>query len=94
MFGTGVTVSYGVYVPSFDSYWGFVLASKGESPFRLLEKEFLESRIKSALGDGSQLKFIDYYSVLHMFNIPKPYRERIEREGRISTLSNPVEMPA
>ncbi len=94
VFGSHATISYGVYVPSFDSYWGFVMASKGENPLKLLEKEFLETRIERALKGDSRLRFIDYHSMLHMFSIPKPYREQIERMGRISTLESPVEMPA
>jgi spermidine synthase len=93
VFGSERTASYGVYVPSFDSYWGFVVASLSEEPGKLLERGFFEERLRRA-AVASQLRFLDYDTMVHMMTLPRPYREGIEREGRISTLENPVVMPA
>ncbi|MCE4611252.1 MAG: fused MFS/spermidine synthase [Desulfurococcales archaeon] len=93
VFGEGMVASYGVYVPSFDSYWGFAIASKGESPNVLMDRRIFEERYGKLLS-GVELKFLDYDSLIHAFTLPKPYREGIRASGRVSTLENPITMPA
>ena len=93
VFGEGMVASYGVYIPSFDSYWGFAIASKGERPEMLLDRGFFEERYERLLG-GVELRFLDYDSLIHSFTLPKPYREGIRASGRVSTLENPITMPA
>ena len=93
VFGERMVASYGVYVPSFDSYWGFAIASRGERPERLMDRGFFEERYGRLLG-GTELRFLDYDSLVHSFILPKPYREGIRVSGRVSTLDNPITMPA
>ncbi|BAN90007.1 fused MFS/spermidine synthase [Aeropyrum camini] len=85
--------SYGVYIPSFDSMWGFVVASDEKDPGALGDRGFFEARLSSQL-QGAELRFLDYGSMLHMLNIPKVYREAIARERRYATLENQVFLPA
>ncbi len=91
----GNAFSYGVYVPSFDSYWGFTIASKNASLNPLLGKEEFEERAERLLGERRrELRFYDYQSHLHMFSLPRPYRVVLESESGVSTMDNPVTMPA
>ena len=93
VFGEGMVASYGVYVPSFDSYWGFAIASRGERPEMLMDRRFFEERYERLLG-GVELRFLDYDSLIHAFTLPKPYREGIRASGRVSTIESPITMPA
>ncbi len=85
--------SYGVYVPSFDSMWGFVLASDSRDPQVLASRDEFESRV-AKLIDPKTLKFLDYMALLHIFSIPKTYKEKIDEVEEYATLDNQVFLPA
>lgn len=81
---------YHVYVPSFETLWGFVVASDYRDPASLtpaLVDKALESM-------GIETRFYDSEAHLHIFSIPKNLRKLIESEKSIATLENPVFMPA
>lgn len=90
----GRAVSYGVYVPSFDSLWGFVIASAGKDPNTLLNKDYLDSIASRLYGGYEKHRFLDYSAMLHMFGLPKNYREAIAAVREVATLENQVFMPA
>ena len=94
VFGEDNVASYGVYVPSFDSYWGFIVASRRFKPEVLANPDFVESRVKELLGGWDKLATLDYQSIIHMFSIPRIYRRVIESVREVSTLEKPVVMPA
>ncbi len=82
---------YHVYVKSFDSMWGFVIASDTRDP-RSLGPEEVDAFIKDHVkGDN---RFYDGVSHLHMFSVPKYLRRKIEEVKDVATLDNPVFMPA
>ena len=82
---------YMVYVKSFDSVWGFTLASDEKDP-SILTPEYVDKKI-AELVEGEN-RFYDGISHLHMFSIPKDIRARIEGVQDIATLDKPVFTPA
>ncbi len=90
----GNAASYGVYVPSFDSLWGFVIASGGRDPKTLLDKSYFDEVYARLYGDGGKHRFLDYDAVLHMFSLPRNYRRAMEEIKEVATLENQVFMPA
>ena len=82
---------YRVYVKSFDSTWGFVIASDDKNPLTLKPgyiDEFLSRHVK---GEN---RF--YEGAMHtvMFTLPKHVRKMISEVKDIATIENPVFMPA
>jgi len=74
--------SYFAYVPSFDTTWGFIIASKKEDP-KKFTKEEIDLKIKeNILGN---LRFYDGETHLALFNLPKDIRNLIETETDIIT---------
>lgn len=70
VFGDNV-FSYQVYIPSFDSSWGFLLAGKDEiNPFR--DKEEIDELIKKRVKGN--LRFYDGITHLSLFYLPKYLR--------------------
>ena len=82
---------YMVYVKSFDSPWGFTLASDTKDPASLTP-EMVKERIEK-LVNGSN-RFYDPISHVHMFSIPKHIRQEISRVKDVATLDRPVFTPA
>ncbi len=82
---------YRVYVKSFDSTWGFVIASDSKDPYALTQKtveEFIATHVK---GEN---RFYDGAIHRAMFTLPKYLRKIIEKIKDIATVNNPVFMPA
>ena len=82
---------YTVFVKSFDSMWGFALASDDKDPAGLTPEKVDELLPKIVEGEN---RFYDGISHVHMFSIPKNIREAIARVKGVATLENPVFTPA
>ncbi|HID72613.1 TPA: polyamine aminopropyltransferase [Candidatus Micrarchaeota archaeon] len=81
---------YMVFIKSFNSPWGFMMASNGLQISEL--EENLSERLRTRLE--GQLRFYDEETHKHMFSLPKDVREALRRETRVATDDNPVFMPA
>ncbi len=79
--------SFYAFIPSYDTSWGFAIASHKLDPVKLsadeVDKRLAERGIK-------ELKFYDGETHLAVFSIPKDIREAKEREKRIITDNNPL----
>ncbi|NLZ28256.1 MAG: polyamine aminopropyltransferase [Firmicutes bacterium] len=78
--------SYQAYVPSFDSPWGFNIASREDDPLKLSPAE-VDSRIKLL---GADLEFYDGYTHRHMFSIPKDIRRALAEDNTIIEDQKPL----
>lgn len=79
--------SYFAYVPSFDTTWSFVLATKKNDP-----KEFTKEEIDSLISKriNGELKFYDGETHISIFNLPKDIRELLKEGGEIITDDKPI----
>ncbi len=82
---------YMVYVKSFDSLWGFTLASDHKDPATLTRESVDDLLSKLVKGEN---RFYDGASHIHMFSVPKHIREEVSRVKGIATLEKPVFTPA
>jgi spermidine synthase len=75
-----VVRSYFTYVPSFDTTWGFIVASKKIDP-----KNFTKEEVDTMLSErlSSPLRFYDGETHISLFNLPKDIRKIIEEETEI-----------
>ncbi|MBI2369002.1 MAG: fused MFS/spermidine synthase [Deltaproteobacteria bacterium] len=73
-----VVVSYAEFIPSYDSLWGFIAASRELSPRELGAAE-LRVRLADRGLDG--LRYYDEEAHLRVFSLPKNLRKVIERSG-------------
>jgi spermidine synthase len=71
------TLSYGTYVPSFWSVWGFVIAS--DHPINLTEEEINATLKKRGLDH--QLRHYDGETHRNMFSIPKELRKLLQKSN-------------
>lgn len=78
--------SMSVYVPSFDTTWGFIYASKSIDPL-FIDDETIDSRVKERLADKTRF----YNSLTHhsLFTISKDIRKLIETNQTIIKDSEP-----
>jgi len=80
--------SYYVYVPSFDTTWSFVLASKLHDPKSVMKKE-VDKKIKERITGN--LRFYDGEAHQRIFSLPKDIREILSKdEKEINTNSKPL----
>jgi len=82
---------YHVYVKSFDSLWGFVIASDEKDP-AVLDAAAVDEYISQHVRGEN--RFYDGVSHTHMFSVPRYLRREIESVTDVATLDNPVFMPA
>jgi len=82
---------YIAYVKSFDSIWGFTLASNDNDP-SALTPELVEDRLSKLIRGEN--RFYDPVSHIHMFSVPKNIRDQVSRIKDIATLEKPVFTPA
>ncbi len=82
--------AYHVYVPSFGSTWGFVLASSGADP-STIDFETFKRRISDVKGE---MRFYSWSIHNAMFALPKYVLDRIKACQKIATDENPTYMPA
>jgi spermidine synthase len=81
---------YDVWVPAYDSMWGFAYGTKGSDP-KEVQAEALEKGIKK-----SGVKGLRYYSgEIHgsLFVLPKEVVKSMEEKGEIATDAKPTFMP-
>lgn len=82
--------SYYVYVPSFDTTWSFVLASKKYDPKTVSIKEIEEKIQKRIEGE---LKFYEGESHMRVFSLPKDIKKILaENKEEIITDSRPLSL--
>ncbi|MEM1873642.1 MAG: polyamine aminopropyltransferase [Acidilobaceae archaeon] len=84
------TAYYHVYVPSFQSLWGFVIASDYKDP-ESLEAELVDEALARL---GVETRFYDSIAHKHIFSVPRYLRARIEAEKTVATMDSPAFMPA
>lgn len=79
--------SYGTFIPSFDTKWGFIYASPENTAFTLeptnIDEELSERNIRD-------LQFYDGLTHVHMFALTKNLRELRAKETRIIKDSKPL----
>ncbi len=83
----GNAYPYQVFIKSFSTMWGFVMAAKAltRTPYDINIEEELQKR--SLKGE---LRFYDKGSHLHMFSIPKPLKTLLDKYTDISTDEKPA----
>ncbi|MCG2885080.1 MAG: polyamine aminopropyltransferase [Vulcanisaeta sp.] len=83
---------YHVYVPSFDSTWGFVIGSFNLDPLALTPEE-INARIRDRIHGELRFYEGDIHKVL--FTLPKHIRNTLEDKSIIpATDNNPTFLPA
>ena len=82
------TAPYQVHVPSFQTLWGFTLASDAELP--KLSEDDVDRLVSQRIN--KELKFYDGESHRNMFALPKFLRQGIQQEQRVNRDSSPVFM--
>ncbi|AFZ70604.1 spermidine synthase [Caldisphaera lagunensis DSM 15908] len=83
--------SYYSYIRSFEGIWGFVIASNDINVENV--KNLDVDNMINKMAEGKN-RYYDNESHAHMFNVPKFIRNILEKEKRVSTLSNPIYLPA
>jgi len=83
--------SYYVYIRSYEGIWGFVIASNDVNVENV--KNFDVDSLINKMVNGKN-RYYDNESHAHMFYIPKYIRNILEKEKRISTLKDPIYLPA
>ena len=78
---------YRIYVPSFGSEWGFILASLGPAPTNLTADE-VDVRLEARLT--RPLRYYDGVTHQGLFHLPKYIREGLAQETRLITKGNPL----
>jgi len=78
------------YIPSFDSQWGFMIASKKYDPIKISQNE-LKDRINKRIQGEFKLYDEEYH--LKIFILPKDIKKFLEKNVKISTDKNPICMP-
>ncbi|MGC9071243.1 MAG: fused MFS/spermidine synthase [Acidilobus sp.] len=87
----GHAITYYVYMRGFEGLWGFVMGS-GDLNLEGL-KELDVDRALASIGVKGN-RFYDGESHRNMFNVPKFVRDALAAERAVSTLQNPVYVPA
>ncbi len=80
--------SYGAYIPSYDTMWGFITASRDLEP-RDIPPEIVDKK----LGEERNILDLRYYDGLthqHMFALPKDIRKQRSAEKRIIEDDKPL----
>ncbi|RLE67450.1 MAG: spermidine synthase [Thermoprotei archaeon] len=78
------------YIPSFDSQWGFMMASKKYDPIKISQNE-LRDRINKRIQ--GEFKLYDEKYHFKIFILPKDIKKFLEENVKISTDKNPICMP-
>jgi len=97
-------IMYSIFIPSYQSKWGYVMAfnvdNSSESPpkevhetVKNMSSEIIDNRIQDCIiGGANTLKHYDGCTHRHMFALVKALREKMEKDKRIMTIENPVFM--
>lgn len=79
--------SYYEHIPSFSSYWGFIVASDfmsaGNLSIDYINQKMIEERLPL-------LKYYDAFAHQRIFLLPRIIREHIMQQTKISTVANPL----
>lgn len=86
-----VARAYSAWVPSYNSLWGFVMASLKHDPLSLSEHDVAQ-RLRQRGVTGLKFYTPDYHQAL--FKMPLYVRKQLEEEKDIATDDNPTFMPA
>ena len=78
--------SYEAFIPSFDSSWGFIIASQGEDPLKL-NADDVDRRLKQL---DYRLSFYDGETHLGMFMLSKDIRRFMDEYNRIIEDDRPL----
>lgn len=78
--------SYQIFIPSFDSPWGFNIASQEHDPLKLPSEE-VDSRLQHL---STELDFYDGETHRHMFSVPKDIRRALEEDKTIIEDNKPL----
>lgn len=79
--------SYGVYIPSYDTVWGFLIASH-RGGIRERSPESVDQAIAKQVK--GELHYYDGQTHTHIFNLPRNIRMLRSREKRIIEDHNPL----
>lgn len=79
--------SYGAFIPSYDTVWGFLLASH-ELNAGVISQEAVDNMI--ARREIKDLKYYDGLTHIHIFTLPRNLRILRSREKRIIEDQNPL----
>jgi spermidine synthase len=79
--------SYGTFIPSFDTKWGFIYASMGNTAFTL-DPTKIDEKLSERNIQG--LQFYDGLTHVHMFTLTKDLRQLRARELRIIEDNKPL----
>lgn len=82
-----VVRSYATFIPSYDTVWGFVLASKKPDPLELSVAEVDKRLAKRGISD---LKYYDGETHQGIFSVPKDVRTAKQKEKRIIEDNRPL----
>jgi spermidine synthase len=85
-------ISYYVYIRSFEGLWGFVMGSDDANLEALRDMNDVDSRLASMGVKGN--RFYDSESHQSMFHAPRNVRDILASYHEVSTLSNPIYLPA
>jgi len=80
---------YAVYVPSFDTTWGFAFASNSSDPLKVSPAE-IDKKISERISGN--LRFYDGITHQHLFSLGKDIRCLIDSSGRIITDEIPFKL--
>ena len=78
--------SYHTFIPSFDSAWGFILATQGNNPLQI-DAESVDAYINR---NNLNLRFYDGETHRGMFSLPKDIRNYLNKETNIIKDESPV----
>ena len=82
--------SYYTYIPSFDTTWGFIIASKKNDPLDLSAKKI--NNLISERIEG-ELKFYDGDAHIQMFSLSKDIKLILSEDSEVITDQNPIFLP-
>lgn len=80
---------YAVYVPSFDTNWGFAFASDSSDPIKISQSE-IDRKISERISGN--LRFYDGITHQHIFSLGKDLRVLIDSSGQIITDEAPFKL--
>lgn len=86
----GKAGGYHVWVPAYDSMWGFIYGTKGPDP-KGIQVDFLDRIIRKRKVKG--LRYYDGEIHGSLFTLPKEVLKYMEGKGEIATDAKPVFMP-
>lgn len=79
--------SYGAYIPSYDSKWGFIFASQHTDALKFTPQE-IDERLKER--NINDLRFYDGLTHVHIFTLTKDIRALCRLDKRIIEDNNPL----